>query len=152
MLKTIFVIHSEKDSDILSSLIMAYEGIRFKETDLYFDCVNIKNYANLGMDVGEDIKERIKNSDVVIAIITHNCKKSIWVNQEIGFALASKDRIIPVMERKVMKKGFGFIHSNIDSQLFNDDKIEFDRLNIEFSNRYGPMMKKPDIIQPQVGL
>lgn len=49
----------------------------------------------------EKIRERIKNSDYVVGIITNNSKDSASVNQELGFALGDKTPLIIMVEKSV---------------------------------------------------
>jgi len=125
----IFIIHSENDKKILERLIREYHEQTFGETTLQIRFLNSSMNECLGEDFGEKIEEEIKNSFLVIAIISPNSKTSVWVNQEIGYAKGKGKRIIPMKERSMAREGLGFIHSNIDAQLYSVGQKKFRRLD-----------------------
>jgi hypothetical protein len=106
----------------------------------------------LGCDFGEKIKSEINCSNLVLAIITRNSLKSTWVNQEIGYTLGSKKDLIPVKEKSFASKGCGFIHSNIDGQMFQSTQTKFPKLDGLFEAKFGKkatkVIKPPSIMKP----
>lgn len=116
------------------------------------DYVDSQRTSQLGQDFGELIKEKLSSSHCVIAIISHNSERSVWVNQEIGFAEGSGKFILPMKEKPMADRGFGFIHSNIDAQLFTYNQQKFLKLNRFFRNEFKrsleDVVKKPVIVKP----
>ena len=110
----VFVIHSEKDQDAILALKVQYNDQVFTDdngeiTVLNVDYVDSKQEELLGKDFGEEIKRKIDKSNDVIVLITPNCCGSIWVNQEIGFVLGKNRNFIPIIEKGMIGKSFGFI-------------------------------------------
>ena len=148
----IFIIHSERDRDTLRSLIFEYKDIKFgtnerpETTTLNFYWIDTHDQANLGADFVESIKEQIQRADMIFVIITRNCWNSVWVNQEIGYTFGISKLLIPIKERDI--ETFGFIHGNIDAQLFDYGRLEFNRLDIFLESNYGSKMRAPETLKP----
>ncbi len=79
----IFISYSEKDRG--TSHLLAY----ILEND--GNEVLMDKRIVPGENFNETIKNMITESDAVLLILTENSIKSIWVNQEIGFAIAMKN-------------------------------------------------------------
>ena len=54
----------------------------------------------------ERLKGRIANSDVVVAVLTEASADSQWINQEVGYALASGVPVLPLYEREELREGY----------------------------------------------
>ena len=61
--------------------------------------------APIGKSLPETVKKAINNSELVLVFLTKNSKKSIWVNQEIGYALGKGIPIIPLRKGRIRLKG-----------------------------------------------
>lgn len=61
--------------------------------------------APLGEPLPEKIKKAIEESELFLVFLTKNSKKSLWVNQEIGYALGKGIPIIPLKKGKTALKG-----------------------------------------------
>ena len=147
----IFIIHPEKDKKILDKLYCTYHKRTYGEVTLLFRIVGSEKGSQLGRDFGSLIRDEIDNSCFVIAIVTPNSKKSVWVNQEIGYAWSRKF-VLPVKKKSLAEKGLGFIHSNIDAQFFHKDQKRFQKLDEFFEDRLGTeaskVVKKPMTVKP----
>jgi len=68
--------------------------------------------AHEDIEVSEEWREKIlthlKNSDVLIALLTPNYRESVWANQELGYALGKGRKIIPLFVEEVDIRDFGF--------------------------------------------
>ena len=91
-----------------------------------------------GMNLVEKVKEGLKQSKCVVALITSNSHKEIWPNQEIGFATAKNQLIIPIKEEAVSMRGFlegiEYIKFDPDNFLYNVSDV-IDRLVLEYGIR-----------------
>lgn len=147
----IFIIHPEKDKAILNKLYCKYHKRTYGETTLLFRIVGSEKGSQLGRDFGNLIKQEIDNSCFVMAIVTPNSKKSVWINQEIGYAWGRKF-VLPVKKKSLAQKGLGFIHSNIDAQLFRKNQKRFPRLDKFFEDKFGKeaskVVKRPVTVKP----
>ncbi len=84
--------------------------------------------------LAQKVSEGIKNSEVVIPIITSQSIGTQWINQEIGFATAIGKKIRPIVEKNLIDSLKGFIHKQIDlpynfPALMNKEFEEPDFLN-----------------------
>jgi len=59
-----------------------------------------------GHELKHKIKENLKTSDIVLALLTKGGENNDWVHQEIGSANMANIPIIPVKEKGVKIKGF----------------------------------------------
>ena len=50
-----------------------------------------------GTQLAQEVREDIVRSDLVVVVLTDRAVASAWVNQEIGFAIGSGKRILPVL-------------------------------------------------------
>lgn len=141
--RNIFIIHSEKDNNILRLLIAEFNEQEYYMDEiinkLVFKYLDSNDAKHFGQDFGEVIKEYINNSDKIIIIISESIFNSIWVNQEIGYTVCSKDPqdYKCIIDRKYAGCGFGFIHSNIDVQLIDYGDARFNKIDQYFQSEYG---------------
>ena len=61
--------------------------------------------APLGNPLPQEIKKAIEDSELFLVFLTKNSKKSIWVNQEIGYALGKGIPVIPLKKGRIRVKG-----------------------------------------------
>lgn len=109
----VFISYSAEDTykkDILKK--------KFEENNQTTPLV-VEDFKQPAKDLSEKIKEFMKKSDVFVVLLTEKSMYNQWVNQEIGFAFShylsgKKSKIIPVVEKRILHKLKGFIHSNID--------------------------------------
>lgn len=61
--------------------------------------------APLGKALSDEIRKAIEESELFLVFITHHSKRSLWVNQEIGYALGKGIPVIPLKKGKTAIKG-----------------------------------------------
>ncbi|MCL5876335.1 MAG: toll/interleukin-1 receptor domain-containing protein [Candidatus Bathyarchaeota archaeon] len=61
--------------------------------------------APIGGSLPATIKDAINESEVVLLVLTKNSKNSLWVNQEIGYALGRGIPVIPLKKGKITVEG-----------------------------------------------
>ena len=61
--------------------------------------------APIGQSLPSTIKNAIDESEVVLLVLTKNSKNSLWVNQEIGYALGKGIPVIPLKKGKIAVEG-----------------------------------------------
>ena len=73
------------------------------------------------------IRDRIAESPYFVLLLTRKARKSEWVNQEIGYAVALQKDIIPIVETSPVRRRripyFGFVELNdpLDVELQHPD-------------------------------
>jgi hypothetical protein len=150
----IFVIHSEKDKNILNRVVRTYNGETFGNTTLRFHFLDSKEGSGLGTDFGKRIMKEIRDAKYAIAIISSQSITSTWVNQEIGYAKGIRRTIMPMKAKSLAKRGIGFLHSNIDAQLFEPKQRKFPRLEKFFTkkskgNKTAKILGASPVIKPR---
>ncbi|MDD5571949.1 MAG: toll/interleukin-1 receptor domain-containing protein [Bacteroidales bacterium] len=106
----IFVSYSDKDKKKMIALEKA-----IKNTSSELKPIIVAKDKKPGIPLSEKVKEAINNCDILIPILTRTSIDNQWVNQEIGFATAKDKKIFPIVERNILKKLKGFIHSQLDN-------------------------------------
>jgi hypothetical protein len=66
------------------------------------------------VQLSEKVSKGIIECDYFVPIITRRSISTQWLNQEIGYAVAIKKRIIPIVEGELIDKLKGFIHKQLD--------------------------------------
>jgi len=141
----IFVIHCEKDERDFKLLTFLYNHFtgqyyaspQFGLTrfDIIYQDSNLS--PTLSRDIGKDVMKKIRVAKHVIAIITENSLKSVWVNQEIGYAFGKSKHCFFMVDERLRDGAFGFIHSNMEMQYFNLNTPKIDRIDRELEEKYG---------------
>ncbi|WP_267642978.1 toll/interleukin-1 receptor domain-containing protein [Haloarchaeobius amylolyticus] len=94
----VFVTHASEDLDLAQ--------------DLFGTVRNLPVGVHLAMEELEagrtrsDLKGRLANADVVVAVLTAEGVADHWVNQEIGFATARGIPVLPLYEPPVDRPGY----------------------------------------------
>lgn len=101
----IFIIHSEEDNYVLKRLVDEYHDQIFGDTTLQIRFVDSQSAEQLGKNFGDMIKQEIDHSRYVIVIVTPNSAHSVWVNQEIGYAIGKGKDILPMKKTQWLEKG-----------------------------------------------
>src|SRR5688572_148609 len=107
--KQIFISYTEKDKSRMETLKRIIEQTKFFNPPLI---IGDLSYASRPLD--QKVIDGINMSDYIIPILTTNSISSQWVNQEIGFATASRKTILPIVQEESVDFLKGFIHKNID--------------------------------------
>ena len=81
-----------------------------KEIANVFEKCHMKSYiadrdAPIGSVIPQEVKNAIEASELCLAVITKNSKKSPWVNQEIGYALGAGVPVLPLKKGRIRIKG-----------------------------------------------
>src|SRR5687767_11563027 len=106
--KTIFISYSDQDNNKMRSLERVIKnGGQFTPTI-------IADNRQALVQLTEKVSSGILTCDYFIPIITRKSVATQWLNQEIGFAAATKRRIIPIVEYQLINKLKGFIHKQLD--------------------------------------
>ncbi len=95
----LFISHSTVDKEIAGGLKRALATYHVESFVAHEDIEPTSVWR-------QKILEEIASSDVIVVIVSGHSKNSIWVNQEIGCAMALKKMIIPI---KLDVDPFGFI-------------------------------------------
>lgn len=159
----IFVIHSEKDNHILDALTRFFKPKFYHDlnndifTQFKITYLDSKKGDYVGENFGNIIKEKITTCGYYLIVLTENSAGSLWVNQEIGYSMATnEDKILLMREDKLHGKSFGFIHTNYDVQEFSskDFKIketgaEINKIHKKIRNKYGPSIRIAHVMKPR---
>jgi hypothetical protein len=117
-MKKIFISYSDLDRNKMNALKRAIEKV-----DSELKAVVIADEKKPLRTLAEKVEEGIRQSNILVPILTSNSINNQWVNQEIGFAKAHGIEIIPIIDDKVLKKLKGFVHSQVDCPfLYTSDK------------------------------
>jgi len=106
----VFISYSRKDEVVAHflSFILVSQGVT----------VLIDRKFNAGDPIGKEIQSNIERADIVLLLLTRNAARSVWVNQEIGFATAKGKKIWPIsLERELNPEGL--ISSLLSYSLFD---------------------------------
>jgi hypothetical protein len=58
-----------------------------------------------------EILKHLKNDNFLLALLTPNCEKSVWANQEAGYMIGKGGKNIPLIVGETDVKKFGFLES-----------------------------------------
>ena len=94
----VFISHSIKDLAIVEEFKKLVESVG---VEAYLAVYDIQP----GKDLWEKFETNIKNSNLVLAILTETGATSEILNQEIGVAKASNILVVPIAEEKANLKG-----------------------------------------------
>jgi TIR domain len=86
-----------------------------KELDNHplFEALVVEDKRNANDALGKLIKKGINSADYFIPILSSQSYRKQWINQEIGYAVAKKKPIKPIIERSLLNDDNlkGFIHN-----------------------------------------
>ncbi|MDA8054350.1 MAG: toll/interleukin-1 receptor domain-containing protein [Thermoplasmatales archaeon] len=105
----IFLSHSVRDVKMIEEISKEFND---KDLDLYIAEQDIQPGSNLL----DKIRDAIKKCDIFVVVISKNGLRSKWVHSEIGIAIASNKRIVPIVEEGV----------DVPPQLSGTEFIRFD--------------------------
>jgi hypothetical protein len=138
---------------LLERIYSEFNDQLFQDTIVKLAFIDSSQHSQLGCDFGAKIKSEIDSSDCVLAIISEHTLASCWVNQEIGYTIGKGIDLVPIKQKSLSNSGCGFLHSNIDCQLYTQQQRKFPKLNAFFNNRYSRkgtevLTTNPSIIKP----
>lgn len=70
-----------------------------------------------------EILRHLKSDSIMIALLTENYEKSVWTNQEAGYMIGQKKKIIPLIVRQSDITKFGFLET-YQGIFVTEEKIE----------------------------
>ena len=109
MKRKIFISYSDFDKNKMRQ----FERIIKAEKD--FEPIIIADRKIALALLSDKVKQGINECTYFIPIITRQSIKTQWINQEIGFAVATKNcKIIPIIESQIIDDLRGFIHKQVD--------------------------------------
>jgi len=117
-MKKIFVSYSDKDRDkmkIIAEIIDNKENLQ---------SIIIATRKEPLVPLTEKVINGIKESDIIIPILTSKSINTQWINQEIGFSIALNKKIQPIVEHDMIDNLKGFIHKQLDLPFTFDNKNE----------------------------
>jgi hypothetical protein len=154
---SIFVIHSEKDDEILQKIKTHFQDQWYwkkdlKPTKFEIDYLDSSSGQYNGADFGIEIRRRIEKARFFIIILTENSKNSVWVNQEIGYVYCKSMRRCRILtEQKLIGESLGFIHSNVHAQSFTLKNFSLGTIEQMIINEYGkPVVPEKMEVEPYV--
>ena len=112
----IFIAHSSEDDPLAYNVKNALSKI------YEFRPYLAEDYKIPGENFKLRIQKAIQGSRCFIVLLTENGMKSQWVNQELGFAVAKKRKIIPITYSNCASKLKGFITKDSDDLIFIDKR------------------------------
>lgn len=108
MEQLVFISYSSTDL----SKLKAFER-KLNETDFLKPLVIARNRES-GSLITDKVTTGIKTADLIVPILTTNSIHAQWMNQEIGYAIALKKEVHPLVEHQVIGQLAGFITNAID--------------------------------------
>jgi hypothetical protein len=106
--KTLFISYSDQDNNKMRSLERVIQGSKS------FAPIIIADNRQALVQLTEKVSNGILTCDYFVPIITRKSVTTQWINQEIGYAIATKRKIIPIVEIQLIDKLKGFIHKQLD--------------------------------------
>lgn len=104
--------------------------------------------------LSEEVKNGLEQSDFFIVVITKESRKSIWVNQEIGYAFGkfASTRILPIVKRRQLPWIQGFITRDKVGAIFEKDSIEpaIQKLKNDLNSILVSELKIPKTVSTQI--
>lgn len=108
MKKKIFISYCQADYEkvkILENKILETEGL---------EPIIVANNREPLKPLAQKVQDGIIICEFFIPIITQNSINTQWLNQEIGFAISARKKILPIIEESLIDNLKGFIHKQID--------------------------------------
>lgn len=99
MLK-VFISHSHKDYKKIDKYIEPLKSM--KDLRIFYS----KESLNCGDNIDKELQNAINESDLIILLHSKNTVESSYVNQEVGYALGKKKKILPFLLDTSKPKGF----------------------------------------------
>lgn len=99
MASKVFISHAEEDSELAIRIYLILERMGLNPWEY-------KLHPEYGRGLDEIIRDKIRQCEVFVPLLTSNGIYSQWVNQEIGVAYALNRYIIPVVQTGEPSRGF----------------------------------------------
>jgi hypothetical protein len=108
----IFISYSNEDKAKLNCIVKKLKK------DKTLNPIVVANTRLPLKELTDKVANNLQKSEILLPILTDNSIKNQWVNQEIGYAIAAKKKIIPIVQKSIMKDLKGFINSQVDLPYF----------------------------------
>ncbi|WP_435363461.1 toll/interleukin-1 receptor domain-containing protein [Haloarchaeobius sp. DYHT-AS-18] len=115
----VFVSHAAEDLELAQEL---FGTVRNLPVDFYLAMEEIESGRTR-----TDLKGRLANSDLVIALFTREHVTEPWVNQEVGFAVAKGVPVLPMYDEGVDRPGY---ITNVEGVQLDRDEIPVTVFNL----------------------
>ena len=112
----IFIAHASEDDQLAYTVKNALRNI------YEFRPYLAEDYKTPGGNFKLRIQQAIRSSRYFVVFLTENGMKSQWVNQELGFAVATKRKIIPITFSNCALNLKGFITKDSEDLIFIDKR------------------------------
>lgn len=112
----VFFSYDSEDSLLVGRLKDGIENRSDQDIDVYI----YEEDHRFGEQIAQKAKDHIRQSDLVIVLITPNSRDSAWVHQEIGFAEGVDCPVVPIVSEDLDT-------SEITGLLKGAEYVEFDR-------------------------
>jgi hypothetical protein len=104
----IFLSYAEMDKNKVKALRRAIRKRRG------LDPIIAAEQCRVGHSLTDKVKECLRKADCLMPILTRQSINSQWMNQEIGFAVATEIPIVPLVEQSLFDRLKGFVNNQID--------------------------------------
>ena len=119
-------------SQYSDDLDKAVELQNYIKRQAYLEPILVVKEPHPDVLIEKQVEEGIKSANYFVSIITSCSSKSVWVNQEIGYARGTKRPIYALIEDEIHDKITGFIHKQHEQFIFG--KTSFKKKYIELIN------------------
>ncbi|MDP2935130.1 MAG: toll/interleukin-1 receptor domain-containing protein [Dehalococcoidia bacterium] len=107
----VFISHSTRDQGLVIALAHLL-------SEFEIDVFVAEWYLMPGQGLDQKVFGQIDSADCVVVLLTRNGRRSAWVQQEIGWALAKPKIVIPLVEKGTDPRDLGALQGK--------DYIEYD--------------------------
>ena len=94
----VFVSHAPADFELVEEIVSTIRNLPIEVHVALEEVESGRSRQNL--------KGRLSNSDVVVAVLSEDGEYNQWVNQEIGYAIANGIPVLPLYGKSVSPPGF----------------------------------------------
>ena len=108
MKKKLFISYADADK----TKVRVIENVLINNP--HFEPLIIANKRDPLKALTKKVSEGLEASEIIIPILTKNSISQQWINQEIGYSMGIKRKVIPIVEKLIMSKLKGFIHKESD--------------------------------------
>lgn len=147
---TLFIAHSTRNRNELKTLRESIDG---KTIDSYILRAIVIDPL-LGQSISKDVIDGLEKSDLFIVLITKESLQSVWVNQEIGYAMKkfTKNKIIPIVEESQLKELEGFITKDDKCAIFKEGDMApaIQELETDLKRRLVEQVNVPPMVSTQI--
>ncbi|VXD14245.1 toll/interleukin-1 receptor domain-containing protein [Marinoscillum sp. 108] len=126
MRKKLFISYSDFDKEKIELIISELENHNT------FEPLVIASNREALKPLVKKVTDGIESSFVIIPILTAKSISTQWINQEIGYSIAIKKSVKPIVEHQIIKSLKGFIHKQVDLPYSYESQDEKEIENTNF--------------------